>query len=295
LKAKSELARQQAVKMLAAIGMHNSEDKGALMETALRDESDETRLAAARQALDLLVDLDEEAVLTAIVTDGYVVTSIYEELDGIADQMRPRQGARRGKARPNARPLMPFPWPPPRYSSMGKFGKDFPLSWLGDEETRLDALYQRLYAALKAADRNFEARLFGVPGGFALLTSVEQTERDGTPLPAKYRFAEGSVPPLNLADYLAKLFTDPPSARRQLAFVVTDEANFGVSDRQVPDFTLGGDTLPDEIARQKLRDKNVYVLVYAWERRSGEAAHSLTGLSAATHLAVSGLMKVLQK
>ena len=298
LKAKNEWSRQGAVTALAAIGGHSLEAKAALTETALREESEEVRLAAARAALELFVEPaeDGDAILAAIVTDGYVVNSIYQELDGIADKMRPGPESRRDKARPRPRvKLSTLPWPPPRYSAIGKFGLDFPRNLLGDDQATLDNVYHRLYAALKAADHNFEARVFGVPGGFALVTSVERTEQDGTPLPSRYRFAEGAVPPYSLADYITKLFTDPPSNYRQLAFVVTDQANFGTSDQPLPDIsTAGGDTLPDEIADQKLRDKTAYVLIYARGRRTGEAGYTVRGISAATHLAESGVLKALQ-
>ena len=107
-------------------------------------------------------------------------------------------------------------------------------------------------------------------------------------------FAEGAIPPYSLADYVAKLFTDPPSNYRQLVFVLTDEANFGMSDQSNCLLSQRAGIRFRTSSEEKLQDKYAYVLVYAWGRRNGETARPVNGLSAETHLAESGVLKALQ-
>lgn len=84
---------------------------------------------------------------------------------------------------------------------------------------------------------------------------MERSTPGGAPLRDRYRFTDSRVPLISLADYVAKLFTDPPLTSRQLVLVVTEEANFGQSDQPVPVFAGGGESLPDGIAHQRLTAK----------------------------------------
>jgi HEAT repeat protein len=267
-----------------------------LAKLAISDEDDELRVEAAEQGLRLGAALGErEFLFDALVLDQRIPLSISKELNGLADELRPWVG-RRPKRGPKPPGLPAFPWPPPRWSYLGLFGRDFPRSLLGGDSSTLGDLYQRLYGALKSVDSNFETGLFGVPGGFALLVKPERVNEDGTPFPTKYRWSEGKVPPLSLADYVAQLFTQTVGYFRAMVFVVTDNEQFGSGKEVLPDFATGAADLPDDIAKQTLKDKHVFALVYSWKREPGQAPIMIAReLSALTHLQRSGLIGALQQ
>jgi hypothetical protein len=186
--------------------------------------------------------------------------------------------------------LPPFPWPPPKFAHIAAFGRDVPRQYLGSEDEPLGTVYQHIYSALKAVDTNFEGGLFGVPGGFAFLVRLEQINQDGTPLPGTFRFFQGRIAPRNLAEYVADLIVGRPGYFRAIAFVVTDESNFGSSNAALPDYAAGGTILPESLAAEIFKTKNAYVLVYAFERAVGGRVRPYDLLSATRHLDASGIL-----
>jgi HEAT repeat protein len=285
-----------AVSALPRILPDDPEVPVLLTELALKDEDEELRVEAAAQALQSGAGTSErEFLLESIVLDQRIPEWIAKELNGVADDLRPWVGRRpkRG-ARPPGLPS--FPWPPPRWSYLGVFGLDCPRSLVGSDGSTLEEVYQRLYRALKTVDPNFETGLFSAPGGFALLVKPERVSQDGSPLPLQYRWSEGKVPPMSLADYVAHLFTQPVGYFRAMVFVVTDREQFEGGNQALPDFATGTAVLPDEIARQTLKDKRVFALIYSWKREPGQAPVMIAReLSALTHLERSGLLSALQR
>lgn len=189
--------------------------------------------------------------------------------------------------------LPEFPWPPPAYAHLGLFGRDVSRQDLGRDDQQLDAIYQRLYDALKAVDENFEGGLFSVPGGFAFLVRLEQIDSEGRPLPGLQHFYEGRVGPKTLSEYVADLIVGRPGYFRNLAFVITDRVNFGQGSAGLPTYRSGGTSLPESIGKQLFGSKKAYVLVYSFERVLGGAVRPYSLLSAATHLKASGLLDKL--
>lgn len=191
--------------------------------------------------------------------------------------------------------LPPFPWPPPRYSSIGTFGRDFDRKLIGDDATTLGTVYQRLYDALTQCDSNFESGLFRTPGGFALLSKMERIGQDGTPFPGKQRWVLGKIPPQSLSDLLSQLFLEKPGFFRVIAFVVTNQINFEQGNEELPDFHRGGTILPPGIASLTMKGRQCYALVYSFEKRAGSSATNLSpeSLNAKLHLAKAGLLDAL--
>jgi HEAT repeat protein len=191
--------------------------------------------------------------------------------------------------------LPPFPWPPPRYSSIGTFGRDFDRKLIGDDDTTLGTVYQRLYDALTLCDSNFESGLFRTPGGFALLSKMERIAQDGTPFAGKQRWVLGKIPPQSLSDLLTQLFLEKPGFFRVIAFVVTDQINFEQGNEELPDFHRGGTVLPPGIASLTMKGRQCYALVYSFEKRAGSSATNLSheSLNAKLHLAKAGLLDAL--
>ena len=189
--------------------------------------------------------------------------------------------------------LPQFPWPPPRYASMLMFGRDLDRRLLGRPEETLETIYQRIIRALAAADAGYESGLFGVPGGFLLLTKLEQTDPEGRPLPGRDRWRDVRPPPSSLSDYVVRLFLAPPGYYRTIAFVFTNRMTADQGSGQLPGFGRGGRQLPPDLAAARYDSRGAYILVYAFQRRDTGTAQPYTLLSARQHLDASGLLRRL--
>lgn len=110
-----------------------------------------------------------------------------------------------------------FPWPPPQAST------DYVMPtniWSGVDT--LGAVDDRLQQALDACGY-FEQSYFAVPGGFALVTRLEQFNDDGTCRPGKDRWNISLKPTsFNMADYFRALFWGRKGRYRLIVFIVTD-------------------------------------------------------------------------
>jgi hypothetical protein len=81
----------------------------------------------------------------------------------------------------------------------------------------------RIINALRGAE-HWEYRVYGVPNGFALVTKLEQIDKDGAPLPPRYRFIDpDATEPFSITDFLRKLYIAPPGRYRLIVFIVSDE------------------------------------------------------------------------
>jgi hypothetical protein len=147
-------------------------------------------------------------------------------------------------------------------------------------------------------DPGFESGLFGVPGGFALLAKIERIQEDGAPFPGKYRWVEGKVPPLDLKDYVGRLFLEKSGFFRVIAFVITTEdyRPENASAKPLPKISEGAQDLPDEIARDRFKGKNGYILIYSFQKEKGGRLieSKIRSLSALVHLEKSGILSRLK-
>lgn len=114
-----------------------------------------------------------------------------------------------------------FPWPPPDASARGQIDRHL---FNGAEPKDLGALADILAKAM--ADAGYTgAGYLGVPGGFAMVSRIEQTDDDGRPLEGEGRWAVDtpSIRSFTIAGYLRALLTSEPGYFRVVVLIATDE------------------------------------------------------------------------
>jgi hypothetical protein len=195
-------------------------------------------------------------------------------------------------------PQLPaFPWPPPRASSQAVIN-------FGGAPGTLGSIDQDLSLVLENSGYT-ERSYFAVPGGFTLVTRLEQTERDGRPKEGDERWAitVGPLREFSLSSYLEALFTANPGYYRVLAFIVT-ATPFSQSDSTISRdeamrwLTSGFNMLPADVAAQPLTPAHrTTVLVYEFEQQQAStdrAQLAVPGrLTARAHLERTSLWKEL--
>jgi hypothetical protein len=165
----------------------------------------------------------------------------------------------------------------------------------------LAAVAARLGAALDACGYA-ERAWFSIPGGFALVTRLEQINDDGTPKSGAARWA--AEPPRQIAgirDYMRALFSAPGGRFRVVVFLVTDEPVGGGTPaparaEAVGWLREGALSLPPEIAAQPLGDAHqAYAYIYEFEKQGDAEARFLaeSRLTAQAHLNAAGLLMAL--
>lgn len=192
-----------------------------------------------------------------------------------------------------------FPWPPPEASSRVVLGEELIPDWPKDFAT-LGEVGDVLGQALTAADYPYFS-YWGVAGGFAVVSQLEQTTSDGDPVPGPDRWAAAIVEmkDFTLSGYLRALFTAPIGYYRILAFIVTPEP-FATTRSRDRFETIqrwaraGHDRLPRQIRELAYTpDHEVTVLVYEFHR-SGNSEDPLASIpgrvSAAQHLRRSAIL-----
>lgn len=234
------------------------------------------------------------------------------------------RGAAARAAAPETDALPGFPWPPPAASAFGLV----PLRAMLDQwrsrhywpayphgasvymsPPKLEAFYQAepllthadysLRYILAAAGYS-EASYYSVPGGFALVSRMEQIESDGRskPVPGRWENTSSGNVEFSIANYLRVLFTAPPGYYRILVFVVTPRPftqSAVAASKETAQSWLGrgSNALPDDIGNRGLSgDFNCTALIYEFEKTADKPApRSLVPgrLTAATHLAQAGL------
>jgi HEAT repeat protein len=291
--------RSEVIVSLSAIHGLNPEARRAIMTIAQESQDADLRLQAVQTLLNAEINLEpEDERLEGMLFDIGILRLLESEIVDIAEEVRSLQIRPRTEGfaavPPSPKELPLFPWPPPRYSHIAVFGRDFPRTLLGEDRTNLEEVYLRVFHALVDIDPNFESGLFSVPGGFALLTKVERILEDGTPYPERSRWSQEKIPPTNVSDYLEKLFVSKPGNYRSFAIVITDENTLTPSDRELPLFSQGGMDLPTALGRKSLQGLNCYALIYSWQRRPGGPPTAEQKLSALTHIDKSGLLQSLR-
>ncbi len=195
-----------------------------------------------------------------------------------------------------------FPWPPPKASAFAKLPRSEIIP-SGLSLPQLNDAAHRLEQALDVAGYD-QRRYYAIPGGFALVTQIEQMRSDGTPKSAPDRW---SVPVphakvVDLKSYLLALLTKPVGHYRVIAFVVTDrlikQGEASLSEEEARGWTRdGGMGLPQEIATIPYSDTHeVGALIYEFEKKQDEAAVLIQQslLTGKTHLERSGILKALK-
>jgi hypothetical protein len=113
-----------------------------------------------------------------------------------------------------------FPWPPPRYSAFATIVRE----WVADASSpTLGSVARRLESAFERAGYG-ERSYYSVPGGFALVSRIEQIRADATPVepPARWAIDSPQVR-ASFIDHIRALFNAPPGFYRVIVFAVTDQ------------------------------------------------------------------------
>jgi len=193
-----------------------------------------------------------------------------------------------------------FPWPPPSPTArvaidLSKVSPSAGGRTFGD----IDGF---LGAALSGAGYRDRA-WYSVPGGFALVTRLEQVGDDGSPRPGDARWS--TVPrfgSFSIRDYLRALLQATPGHFRVIAFVVTDQ-DFDSTPKPMTEELAsewaesGAPRLPASIAARPAGDRVFSVaLIYEFARhRYDEQAEFLKGgdVPGADQLRRSGLAAMM--
>jgi hypothetical protein len=196
-----------------------------------------------------------------------------------------------------------FPWPPPQASAVAQLTQETmdvtpPPRTLGEVDARLRV-------GLEGAGY-VERSYYSVPGGFAMVTRLEQIEADGRPKAGSDRWAPdpGPLRPFTLRGYLRALLGANPGYFRILVLVVTPERFYQDETTVTREeaqrwLTSGFNDLPAELARLPADDQiRVTGLIYEFLVPTvGEAADiAIPGrLTGPTHIQRSGILDHLRR
>jgi hypothetical protein len=171
-----------------------------------------------------------------------------------------------------------------------------PLPHLKDAAHRLE----------QALDRAgyYQRSYYAIPGGFALVTQIEQVNSDVTPKgdPDRWSIQVRHARVVDFRSYLQALLTAPVGHYRMIAFVVTNqmvvqgEATFTQEEAQR--WSRGGAIgLPSEMGDTPYSDVHeTGALIYEFEKKQGEEAvlNPQSPLPGKIHLERSGISKALR-
>ena len=202
-------------------------------------------------------------------------------------------------------PIPEFPWPPPRASAYAEIPYHFFSSQTDDVVLRLRDVKVAIQVALEAYGY-FEKSYYSVPDGFAMVTRLEQINRDGTSKEPPDRWAV-EVHPLekfSLRAYLRALFKANPGYYRIIVFIVTptpfnQQVEYGMSRKEAMDWLAGGlNELPDSIGQVECQEEcKCTALIYEFEQPNpGEPAklNIPSHLQGRTHLIKANLWRILE-
>ncbi len=168
-----------------------------------------------------------------------------------------------------------LPRPIPKWTSRYKL----PRQLLFVDDDTLGDVFDRLEHVMRQAEMYSWSAYAIHDDGFALITQLENIDKNGTPKPGKDRWdiKSESKKPLSIADYIAALLKSEPGRYRVIVFTVTHRNLETSSSEATPEYMRdllrqGSDILPP-----KLRNKNIQALtrglvfVYEFERDESTA------------------------
>ena len=192
-----------------------------------------------------------------------------------------------------------FPWPPPRYSAFATIVREAVAD--GGSST-LRSVGQRLEAAFDRAGYG-ERSYYWVPGGFALVSRIEQIRADATPVDPPARWAiDTPQGPVSFVEYVRALFNAPPGFYRVIVFAVTDQ-DFAAGPRPPSSAearawaSSGSLRLPATLGnRPYTQDHYTTALIYEFERRADRTEAEMrtpSNTPGQVHLERAGLWQAL--
>ncbi|HEY5746645.1 MAG TPA: hypothetical protein VIU12_11250 [Chryseolinea sp.] len=190
-----------------------------------------------------------------------------------------------------------FPWPPPRATSAVLIPSVF-FSGL----TTFDAVDEKICKALDKSGY-VEKSYYAVPGGFALVTHLEQIKVQGDTIASPNRWTQ-SAPQLefSLSNIIDQLFHAHPGYFRIIVFIVTPQP-FPASSSPIalPEaeklLVEGYDALPPQMASGQLpAGTKCKIHVYQFKKPESDPAIFLgDGVTADVHLRKAGLWNSLNR
>lgn len=189
-----------------------------------------------------------------------------------------------------------FPWPPPQASATYVI-PDAMIRTTPQTMLSLGDVNKKLTGSMDVCGYSHKS-YYAVPGGFALVSQIEQINNDGSPKnPGRWDTEVGHMTKFSLSEYLKVLFKGRTGYFRIVVFVVTNEP-FVQSDTPV-DWDIasdwlhkGANSIPSSLANMDYTgDFSVTALIYEFHKPvSSEAYQKIpSSLTAREHLAKAGL------
>jgi hypothetical protein len=201
------------------------------------------------------------------------------------------------------REMAPFPWPPGPASTRCTI----PRGWLfaNDGTTTLAVVAGRIEAALRRAEYRKWSYL-SAPGGFALVTQMEQINADGGPRPDRSRWSVDlpSVSDMSLVAFVKALAIAPVGSYRVIVFIVTNvpwsEKGAKPTEAQAQQWLPEGvNRLPESMGTPTYGPNfQTDALIYEFRKRHASDAAIFVPVSAVpaeTHLQRAGIWSPLSK
>jgi len=167
-----------------------------------------------------------------------------------------------------------FSWPPPEPSARVEIPRALVLGGIGEADRSVNRIQLRVQAALENAGYLDQAYYTIGCNGFAIITRMEQIDRNGDPLEDGMRFnAPGEEETWSLTGYLTRLFYAPPGYYRQIILAGTDEPYDEDNLAEAPDedalgriFSDGSDEAIAIDARERWgAGHRLHALIYEFE------------------------------
>lgn len=217
----------------------------------------------------------------------------------------PKEGLRSRGSSSFPHGIPAFLWPPPEASASMKIPSQFLID-SNAPATTLAQVAQRLESAF-AQTGYVERSYYSVPGGFALVSRLEQFNPDGSSKTPPERWAAEITPPkvFSLSSYMKALFLPQEGHFRIIIFLVTS-APFAqqpenvVTQEEAQEWLSGGtQMLPPSLGNSTYSDRHYCVaLVYEFEQSSRNHTpefRRLSRLPGFEHLKKSRLWETLEK
>ena len=197
-------------------------------------------------------------------------------------------------------PALPaFPWPPPRYSAFAAIDR----GWVAPgAHATLASVARRLEAAFDATGY-VERSYYWIPGGFALVSRIEQITANASPVAAPARWAvKATAVRAGFVDHLRALFNAAPGFYRVIVFAVTDRdfaaGSRSPSSEEARQWVSGGSMrLPAPVGATAFTDAHyTSALIYEFERPADKSEPRVTAPSNSpgrVHLERAGLWQAL--
>lgn len=158
-----------------------------------------------------------------------------------------------------------FPWPPPAATARSNA-----LRFNTNNLNKLNDVKEFLQRGLA----NYQAfQYYSVPGGFTLVTPLEQIESNGVPKkdPPRWTIKTDLAQDFSIMKYLSALFMGNKGYYRVLVFMVTNQVpsfNNNRSGQTILNLPGGKPDLPLEIGEQRWTPEHrCYILIYEFEQK----------------------------